>query len=80
MELHPRTNVACIVVRNQHTTEETAQRLQAALDLTSSSNQNLSSAQEELMRWHQCLRHISFRQIQWLARADKFLVKNPKAV
>eukprot|EP00957_Ditylum_brightwellii_P044658 3385776-Ditylum_brightwellii.AAC.2 len=69
MELHPRTNLPCILVRNQHTTEEIVQCLQAALYLASSSNQNLSSAHKELMRWHQCLGHISFRQIQWLARA-----------
>eukprot|EP00957_Ditylum_brightwellii_P141477 10777888-Ditylum_brightwellii.AAC.1 len=80
MELHPRTNLPCIMVRSQHTIEETVRGFQAALDLASSNNQNLSSAQKELLRWHQCLGHISFRQIQWLARSGKLPVKNPKAV
>eukprot|EP00957_Ditylum_brightwellii_P134065 10221097-Ditylum_brightwellii.AAC.1 len=69
MELHPRTNLPCIMIRSQHTIEETVWGLQAALDLASSSNQNLSSAWKELLQWHQCLGHISFRQIQLLAKA-----------
>eukprot|EP00957_Ditylum_brightwellii_P131417 10022734-Ditylum_brightwellii.AAC.1 len=68
------------MVRSQHTTEETVRGVQASLDLASSSNHNLSSAQKELLRWHQYLGHLSFRQIQWLARAGKLPVKNPKAV
>eukprot|EP00957_Ditylum_brightwellii_P053570 4058479-Ditylum_brightwellii.AAC.1 len=68
------------MMRNLHTTEETLQCLQAALDLASSSNQNLISAQKELMRWYHCLGHINFRQIQWLADVGKFPAKNPKAV
>eukprot|EP00957_Ditylum_brightwellii_P165631 12608752-Ditylum_brightwellii.AAC.1 len=68
------------MVRSQHTTEETVQGLQAAQDFASSSNQHLRSAQKQLLQWHQCLGHISFRQIPWLTRAVKLPVKNPKAV
>eukprot|EP00957_Ditylum_brightwellii_P081600 6207737-Ditylum_brightwellii.AAC.1 len=38
---------------------------------TPKSNHNLTYVQRELMRWHQCLGHISFKQIQWLARTER---------
>ena len=60
--------------------EETASSFQAEIDLASEQNKNLDSAQKELLKWHQKLGHISFSQIQWLARSGKLPIKNAKAV
>eukprot|EP00957_Ditylum_brightwellii_P066031 5008601-Ditylum_brightwellii.AAC.1 len=60
--------------------EENVMGLQADVDLAAERNQNLTSAQKELLHWHQRLCQMSSSTIQWLARSGYLAVKNPDAV
>eukprot|EP00957_Ditylum_brightwellii_P141198 10757794-Ditylum_brightwellii.AAC.1 len=60
--------------------EENVMGLQAAVDLAAEKNQDQTSAQKELLRWHQRLCHVSFPTIQWLARSGHLPIKNPEMV
>eukprot|EP00957_Ditylum_brightwellii_P015678 1182744-Ditylum_brightwellii.AAC.1 len=55
MNLHPRTNLPCLVIRTKKTMEENVMGLQVDVDLAAKKNQNLTSAQKELLHWHQRL-------------------------
>ena len=80
MQLDPKTSLPFLFVRMAWTVKETVQALQASIETAAESNSNLTSAQKELITWHQRLGHISFATIQWLARSGKLPCKNPKAV
>eukprot|EP00957_Ditylum_brightwellii_P138153 10531556-Ditylum_brightwellii.AAC.1 len=80
MDLHPRNNPPWLMIRTKKTIEENAMGLQTAVDLAGEQNQNLASAQKELIHWHQRLCHVSISTIQWLARSWHLSVKNPDAV
>eukprot|EP00957_Ditylum_brightwellii_P180121 13720806-Ditylum_brightwellii.AAC.1 len=60
--------------------EENVMGFQSAVDLAAEKNQNLTSAQKELLHWHQRLCHVSSSTIQWLARSGHLPVKNPNAM
>eukprot|EP00957_Ditylum_brightwellii_P135339 10319750-Ditylum_brightwellii.AAC.1 len=60
--------------------EENVMGLQAAVDLAAEKNQDLTSAQKELLHLHQRLCHVNFSTIQWLSRSGHLPVKNPDAV
>ena len=36
--------------------------------VTATGNINLSTAEKELLRWHQCLGHVSIRRVQWMMK------------
>eukprot|EP00957_Ditylum_brightwellii_P181022 13790537-Ditylum_brightwellii.AAC.1 len=63
MDLNPRNNLPWLMIRTKKTMEETVMGLQAAVNLTAEKNQNLTSAQKELLNWHQWLCHVSFPTI-----------------
>jgi hypothetical protein len=76
MDLHPRNNLPWLMIKTKKTMEENMIGLKAAVDLAAEKNQNLTSAQKELLHWHQRLCHVSFLTIQWLARSGHLPVKN----
>ena len=80
VHLNSKDNLPWILVRTPKSMEDTIACFQATVDLTSEKNKNLNSAQKELLKWHQCLGHTSFNQIQCLARSGKLPLKNAKAV
>eukprot|EP00957_Ditylum_brightwellii_P196503 14972390-Ditylum_brightwellii.AAC.1 len=55
MDLHPKNNLPWLMTRTKKTMEENVMGLQAAVDLAAEENQNLTSAQKELLHWHQRL-------------------------
>eukprot|EP00957_Ditylum_brightwellii_P103413 7879785-Ditylum_brightwellii.AAC.1 len=57
MDLHLRNNVPWLMIRTKKTMEENMMGLQAAVDLAAEKNKNLTSAQKELLHWHQRLYH-----------------------
>ena len=50
-------------------TPKAAAALNIALSTVHDSNQNLTEAEKELLRWHHRLGHLSFRKIQFLMRS-----------
>ena len=54
--------------------------MMGAMDVTSSSNANLSPSQKELLKWHYRLGHIGFNHVRWLIRSGAISCSNPKAV
>eukprot|EP00957_Ditylum_brightwellii_P157285 11970103-Ditylum_brightwellii.AAC.1 len=80
MDLHPRNNFPWLMIRTKKTIEESVMEIQAAVILAAEQNQNLTSAQKDLLHWHQRLCCVSFSTIQWLARLGHLPVKNPDAV
>eukprot|EP00957_Ditylum_brightwellii_P052847 4006411-Ditylum_brightwellii.AAC.1 len=63
MDLHPRNNLSLLMIRTKKTIEENVMGHQAAVDLAAEQTQNLTSAQKELLHWHQRLCHESFSTI-----------------
>eukprot|EP00957_Ditylum_brightwellii_P006212 470410-Ditylum_brightwellii.AAC.1 len=57
MDLHPTNNLPWLMIRTKKTMEENAMGLQVAVDFAAEKNQNLTSAQKELLHWHQRLCH-----------------------
>eukprot|EP00957_Ditylum_brightwellii_P145552 11082578-Ditylum_brightwellii.AAC.1 len=57
MDLHPRKNLPWLMIRTKKAMEENVMGLQAAVDLAAKKNQILTSAQKELLHWHQRLCH-----------------------
>eukprot|EP00957_Ditylum_brightwellii_P143070 10901006-Ditylum_brightwellii.AAC.1 len=49
MDLHPRNNPPWLMIRTKKTMEKNLMGLQAAVDLAAKKNQNLTSAQKELL-------------------------------
>eukprot|EP00957_Ditylum_brightwellii_P024100 1817576-Ditylum_brightwellii.AAC.1 len=80
MDLYPRNNLPWLMTRTKKTMEENMMGLQTAVNLAAEKNQNLTSAQNKLLHWHQRLCHVSFSTIQWLARSGHSPVKNSDAV
>eukprot|EP00957_Ditylum_brightwellii_P180613 13757937-Ditylum_brightwellii.AAC.1 len=77
MDLHPRKNLPWFMIRTKKTMKENMMGLQATVDSAAEKNQNLTSAQKDLIHWHRRLCHMSFSTIQWLARLGHLHVKNP---
>eukprot|EP00957_Ditylum_brightwellii_P019816 1495007-Ditylum_brightwellii.AAC.1 len=80
MDLHPWNNLPWLMIRTKKIMEENVMGLQAAVDLAAEKNHNLTSAQKELLHWHQWLCHVSFSTIQRLAKLGHLPIKNPDAV
>lgn len=80
MPLHKRNNLPYLQVSTRQGRIDVAEALQAASDITSESNSNLTSSQKELLQWHFRLGHTSFSQLQWLARVGKLPCRNPHGV
>ena len=80
MSLHKCNNLPYLQVSTRQGRLDTAQALQAAFNITSESNSNLTSSQKELLEWHFRLGHTSFSQLQWLARVGKLPCRNPHGV
>eukprot|EP00957_Ditylum_brightwellii_P105775 8066632-Ditylum_brightwellii.AAC.1 len=57
MDLHSRNNLPWLMTRTKKIMEENVMGLQEALDLATEKNQNLTSAQKDLLHWHQRLCH-----------------------
>eukprot|EP00957_Ditylum_brightwellii_P188510 14351251-Ditylum_brightwellii.AAC.1 len=57
MNLHPWNNLPWLMIRTKKIMEENVMRFQAAVHLAAEKNQNLTSAQKELLHWHQWLCH-----------------------
>eukprot|EP00957_Ditylum_brightwellii_P148695 11321119-Ditylum_brightwellii.AAC.1 len=79
MDLYQRNNLHWFMIRTKKTIEENVMGLQIAVYLAAEQNQNLTSAQKELLCWHQRLCHVNVSTIQWLARLGHLPVKNPDA-
>jgi hypothetical protein len=54
-----------------------SQHTSVCISLIVDQNQNLSSAQKELLLWHFRLGHLSFQHIQWLMRPQNFNSLSP---
>ena len=80
MLLYKCNNLPYLQVSTRQGRLDTAQALQAAFNITSESNSNLTSSQKELLEWHFRLGHTSFSQLQWLARVGKLPCINPHGV
>eukprot|EP00957_Ditylum_brightwellii_P048849 3706303-Ditylum_brightwellii.AAC.1 len=57
MDLHQRNNPPWIMIRTKKTMEENVMGFQSSVDLAAERKQNLTSAQKELLHWHQRLCH-----------------------
>ena len=63
------------------TNKENDMVLNMTRNVLSEENENLNRHQKELLRWHNKLGHIGFKQIQWMIRVGWIKVKgNPKLV
>ncbi|MGH3053715.1 MAG: hypothetical protein ACRDL7_01895, partial [Gaiellaceae bacterium] len=63
---HPHTNLPTTYGYHDQSVSQLASALHTCV--TDDINQNLTSHQKLLLRWHFCLGHIGFESLQWLAR------------
>ena len=77
---HPRSNLPILVLTMPKSRAKYERELISALCVTDASNQNLTNAQKELLKWHFRLGHVGFRHIQWLVRVGRLKVANSKGV
>ena len=66
VELDPQTNLPTSMAYNHETV--TSQSFEAHNVMMKNSNLNLSPAEKELLRWHDRLGHLNFKQIQFILR------------
>lgn len=51
-----------------------------AIDVTAETNQNLTGAQKELLKWHFRLGHLGFQHLRWLMRSGQLPVRDGKRI
>jgi GAG-pre-integrase domain len=62
----PKNNLPTTIFYDSEKTKEVAQSLANLVTTVSAANRNLSSAEKELLKWHQRLAHIDFRKVSFL--------------
>ena len=68
VDCDPQTNLPTSMAYNHKTTIQPWHEFNNALSSTMKHNHNLSPAMKELLRWHDRLGHLNFKQIQFLLR------------
>ena len=73
-------NLPILNVQLPTNTNTSLKALNAAINVTNKTNQNLSDAQKELLFWHYKLGHIGFQQLQWMFWMGKIPSRNRSKV
>jgi hypothetical protein len=69
-QVNPSNNLPMTISYSYSNVGTAPEALTAIITTVSAENMNLSEAQKELVRWHNRLGHISYKQIQGLMRCD----------